>query len=147
MSEIIACVFNDYGGAARLADQLTALDPADRAWLKDAALAERDETGDLATFYFQSLVGEGSLGGMFWGFLFSLIFWSKWWHLSIPLAFHDEFVKDAGEALGKGQSGLFLYTDDPASAIQYLGQASAQLIRAELADEEKTLLHQLFQMK
>ena len=147
MSEIIACIFNAYHGAEQFADQLAARDPAGRDWIKDAAFVARDETGDLTAVHLTDLVGHGSLGGIFWGFLFSLIFWSKWWDLTIPLSFHDEFVKQTGEALGKGHLGLFVYTDDPASAVQSTDQAGAELIRAELGEDDKALLHRLFQVK
>lgn len=153
MQELMAIVFTDQNSAERLVGSLAALDAGQRAWLKDAALVARDQAGDIATYELPRLIGEGAFGGLFWGFLFSLIFWTKWWGLSIPLTIQDDFVKSAGEAMGKGDSGLFIFTSDGDAALQVLDglpdlrEQRVEVVRSALEPGELGRIQRTFRKK
>lgn len=150
MQEFMAIIFEGQDHAGQLVEGLAALAPDQRAWLKDAALVARTEAGDVATYALPDLVGSGELGGLFWGFLFALIFWTKWWDLSIPLTIQDDFVKQAGEAMGKGDSGLFIYTNDGDTALAALeelpelSQPRVAVVRNEIDASEYGLIQRTF---
>lgn len=147
MNEILAFIFSSQTGADQMLARLDAMDADQRTWLKDAALVSRNEAGDVVTYNLDKLVGNGEFGGMFWGFLFSLIFWSKWWHLTVALSFHDDFVKEIGDALGKGNSGLFIYTNDSEAVLDLFDNLDAEVVRAELEPDEQAFLHSMFKIK
>jgi uncharacterized membrane protein len=153
MQELMAIVFTDQDSAERLAASIAALEPGQRSWLKDAALVARDQAGDVVTYELPGLIGEGEFGGLFWGFLFALIFWTKWWDLSIPLTIQDDFVKSAGEAMGKGDSGLFIFTSDGDAALQVLDGLPAlreqrvDVVRSALEPGELGLIQRTFRKK
>ena len=97
------------------------------------------------------LVGAGQLGGVFWGMLIGALFWAKWWGLSIggalgEVGLDDDFVRQAGDAIGRGQSGLFLLVQDDlvGEVISEGRQAGAQVVQATLSREAELRLASVF---
>jgi uncharacterized membrane protein len=117
----------------------------------DAALVRRKLDGGSHVEHASRLVGAGQLGGVFWGMLIGALFWAKWWGLSIggavgEIGLDDDFVRQAGDAIGKGQSALLLLAQDEL-ADEVVGegrQAGARVVQATLSPQAERRLVSVF---
>ena len=117
MSELIVFAFENETGAKELETRLVAAQADQQLRVNDAALVVRLEDGRPVLNHAANLVGRGSLGGIFWGFILALVFWTKWWGLSVggalgDLGLDDDFVKEVGESVEKGHSALLILVED-----------------------------------
>jgi uncharacterized membrane protein len=117
MSELIVFAFENETGAHELEKDLITTQVDQKIEVGDAALVVRAADGRPLLNHATKLVGQGSLGGIFWGFILALVFWGRWWGLSVggalgDLGMDDDFVKDVGDSVGKGHSALLVLLKD-----------------------------------
>ena len=148
MSELMVCVFEGEDCAAQvsciLAGGLTGA-------VEDAAIISREADGGVHAELATNLVGKGKYGGIFWGMMIALIFWARWWEMSIggavgELGLDDEFVKDAGSALKKSHSALLMVvsSEQAAAAAAACTQAGAEVLRTEFNSRDEARLAAVF---
>lgn len=151
MSELVVFVFEDEDGAKQLEGKFTSAQVNQDLKVSDAALVKRREDGRPVLNHATSLVGRGSMGGIFWGFILALVFWTKWWGLSAggalgDLGLDDEFVKDVGGSVDKGHSALLALIDDgmvPA-ALQVSADLNPKVMRTAFSENDERLLKEIF---
>ena len=110
---LMILVSSDIHTASRMAEALKALQTQQAVSLQDAAISVRQADGSNQMWVCRELVGNGRLGGMFWGVLFALIYWSRFWGLNIgsivdDYGIDDEFIKDVSLKMIKEHSTLAL---------------------------------------
>jgi uncharacterized membrane protein len=103
----------DLQAAGQMAEALKTLQQSGTIHLQDAAVSIRQADGTNQMWTCQELVGNGRLGGMFWGVLFALIYWSRFWGLNIgsivdEYGIDDEFIKAVSLKMIKEHSTLAL---------------------------------------
>ena len=151
MSELIIFACNDEGGAQALETRLVSWQGRKGVRLLDAALVRRKLDGGSHVEHAARLVGAGQLGGIFWGMLIGALFWAKWWGLSIggavgEIGLDDDFVRQAGDAISRGQSGLLLLVQDEL-ANEVIGEgrlAGARVVQATLSPQAERRLASVF---
>jgi uncharacterized membrane protein len=81
-----------------------------------------------------------------------LVFWAKWWGLSVggalgDLGLDDEFVKEVGEGVGKGHSALLaLVEDGMVEAVLKAAEGSnPKTMRTTFSQEDEKILRVIFQ--
>ena len=153
MSELIVFVFKNETGAKELETGLVAAQADQELRVNDAALVVRLEDGRPVLNHAVDLVGRGSLGGIFWGFILALVFWTKWWGLSVggalgDLGLDDEFVKEVGESVAKGHSALLMLVEDGMveSALNKAGEYNPKVMRTTFSEEDEKVLQTIFQV-
>jgi uncharacterized membrane protein len=104
--------------ASHMADALKGIQQQEKA-LRDAAISIRHADGSNRMSTCPELVGNGQLGGMFWGVLFALIYWSRFWGLNIgsivnDYGIDDEFIREISRGMTKEHSTLALLAADEA---------------------------------
>jgi uncharacterized membrane protein len=151
MSELLVFTYENETGAKQLEATLIDWQARPGARIEDAAAVIRRSDGRMHAEHASKLVGDGLLGGMFWGVLIGALLWARWWGLSIggavgEIGLDDDFVRDVGESVGRGHSALFLLAQDKqAEAIILLGQESgARILRASLSPENERRLWDVF---
>jgi len=149
MSELIAFIFESEKGAKELEEELV---KAQDAKVGDAALVVRLADGRPAFSHSVDLVGRGSMGGIFWGFILALVFWTKWWGLSVggalgDLRLDEEFVKDVGESVGKGHSAMLAFVaDDMVEAVLEAAESTnPKVVRSTFSQSDQQVLQTIFQ--
>ena len=153
MSELIVFAFENETGAKGIETGLIAAQSDQELRVNDAALVVRFEDGRPVLNHAVNLVGRGSLGGIFWGFILALVFWTKWWGLSVggalgDLGLDDEFVKKVGESVEKGHSALLILVEDGmvAAALNVAGEYNPQIMRTTFLEEDEKVLQTIFQV-
>ena len=111
--KLIIYVSSDLQAADQIAEALRTLQQQQAIALQDAAISVRQADGSNRMRTCRELVGYGRLGGMFWGVLFALIYWSRFWGLNIgsivaDYGIDDEFIKDVSLKMIKEHSTLAL---------------------------------------
>lgn len=158
MSELIVLAFEDENGAFEARDELIELQKQQLVTLKDAAVVVRKENGGVDVKQAQSLVGTGALGGAFWGMLIGILFWMPWLGLAIgsitgaisgkfsDYGIDDKFIKEVGETIEPGHSGLFLLVEDVVAdrVIEELKQFDPKVLRTNLNEEDEDKLRDAF---
>jgi uncharacterized membrane protein len=152
MSELIVFAFENETGAKELETGLVAAQAEQGLRVNDATLVVRLEDGRPVLNHAVNLVGRGSLGGIFWGFILALVFWTKWWGLSVggalgDLGLDDEFVKEVGEIVEKGKSALLILVEDGmvAAALNVAGEYNPQVMQTTFSEEDQKVLQTIFQ--
>jgi uncharacterized membrane protein len=152
MSELIAFTFESETGAKELEKGLVTAQADQGLRVDDAALVMRLEDGRPVLNHAVNLVGRGSLGGIFWGFILALVFWTKWWGLSVggalgDLGLDDEFVKEVGESVEKGHSALLILVEDGmvAAVLNEARECNPQVMRTTFSEEDEKVLQTIFQ--
>ena len=158
MSDLIVLVFENEAKAREMRDKLLDLQKQKIIALSDAAIVARKEDGKVKVKQLTSLVGEGALGGAFWGMLIGLLFWMPWMGLAIGAAagalagkfsdigVDDQFIKEVGQTIEPGQAALFLLVDKatPDKLIPELEQFDATVLQTSLSDEDEAKLREVF---
>jgi uncharacterized membrane protein len=152
MSELIAFAFENETGAKQLEEGLVAAQANQEVQVSDAALVVRQADGRPVLNHAVSLVGRGSLGGIYWGFILALVFWAKWWGLSVggalgDLGLDDEFVKEVGESVEKGHSALLLMVEDGfvEAVLKSAGEYDPKVMRTSFSEDDQKVLSAIFQ--
>ncbi len=126
--------------------------------LEDAAVVIRKQDGKVKVKQAVSLVGEGALGGAFWGMLIGLIFWMPWLGLALgalggalggsltDIGIDDEFIKEVGNTIEPGHSALFLLVRKatPDKLADELEKFDAKVLQTSLSQEDEEKLRALF---
>jgi uncharacterized membrane protein len=151
MSELIVFIYENETGAKTLEAQLVAAQANRDLSVSDAALVLRKEDGRPVLSHAVDLVGRGSMGGIFWGFILALVFWAKWWGLSVggalgDLGLDDEFVKEVGEGVGKGHSALLILVEDSLveAVLKEAEGSSPKTMRTTFSKEDEQVLQAVF---
>ena len=116
---LMILVSADIQTASQMAEALKVIQQQQTNALLDAAISIRQADGSNRMWTCQELVGNGQLGGMFWGVLFALIYWSRFWGLNIgsivdDYGIDDEFIRDISLKMTKEHSTLSLLAADEA---------------------------------
>jgi uncharacterized membrane protein len=139
----------DIQAASQMADALKIL-RQDLA-LQDAAISVRQADGSNRMWTCRELVGDGRLGGMFWGVLFALIYWSRFWGLNIgsvvdDYGIDDDFIRQVSLMMTKEHATLALIAEEPAiaSITQALKAFEAQVFTYALTKTAEDKLSAIF---
>lgn len=154
MSELVVFAFQNETGAGEMRDALVRLQKEYLVTLEDAAVAVRKQDGKVKVKQAQNLVGDGALGGAFWGMFVGLLFWMPWLGLAIGAAsgalggalrdvgVDDKFIKEVGNTIEPGHSALFLLIRDwtPDKVLDELTKFDAKVLRTSLSKEDEAKL-------
>lgn len=153
MSELIAIIYMSETGAKALETELIAAQKMQGFQVSDAALVVRLEDGRPVFSHAADLVGRGSMGGIFWGFILALVFWTRWWGLSVggalgDLRLDDDFVKEVGEAVGKGHSAMLALVDEGmlSGVLNAAESSHPRVFQSSLSQEDEQVLKVIFQV-
>jgi len=144
--KLIIYVSSDLQAANQMAGALKTLQQQQAIPLYDAAISVRQADGSNQMWTCRDLIGNGRLGGMFWGVLFALIYWSRFWGLNIgsivaDYGIDDEFIKDVSRQMTKEHSTLALLAVeeglDPITNALNAFDAQAYTYTLSQAAEEK----------
>jgi len=158
VSELIVVAFDDEQSAFAMRDALVRMQKQDLVKLDDAAVVVRKPDGKVKVKQAVSLVGEGALGGAFWGMLIGLLFWMPWLGLAIGAAsgalggalsdigVDDGFIKEVGGTIQPGHSALFLLIREatPDKMIGELQQFKGKILQTSLSKEQEAKLKAAF---
>lgn len=158
MSELIVIAFDDETGAETMRDALGPLQKQQLIVLDDAAVVVRKRDGGVKVKQAVSLVGQGAMGGAFWGMLIGLLFWMPWLGMAVGAAsgalagkltdigVDDNFIKEVGNKIEPGHSALFLLirkaTGD--KVIEALKPYGGHIIQTSLSTEDEAKLKAAF---
>ena len=158
MSDLIVVAFDNETGAEQMRDALVGMQKRHLVTLEDAAVVVRKPDGRVKVKQATNLVGEGALGGAFWGMLIGLIFWMPWLGAAIgalsgAVAAHftdigvdDGFIKEVGETIEPGHSALFLLVREatPEKMVDELKQYKGKILQTSLSPEDEVKLKETF---
>jgi uncharacterized membrane protein len=151
MSELIVFIFEDEDSAKQLEGKLISAQANQELTVSDAALVKRRQDGRASLSHTANLVGRGSMGGIFWGFILALIFWTEWWGLSVggalgDLGLDEEFVKDVGGNVDRGHSAFLAIIDSEMvpAALKVSEDLHPRVMRTEFSKEDEVLLKEVF---
>jgi uncharacterized membrane protein len=150
--------FKTETGAEEMRDALPSLQKQQLITLDDAAVVVRKADGKVKIKQAVSLVGQGALGGAFWGMFIGLLFFMPWMGLAIgavsgalagklsDVGVDDDFIKEVGAAIEPGTSALFLLVREstPDKVLDELTKFDAQVIRTSLTKEKEDALRAAF---
>ena len=149
MSELMAFIYESETGAKDLEEDLV---KEENAKVGDAALVVRHADGRPVFSHAVDLVDRGSMGGIFWGFILALVFWTKWWGLSVGGALGDlrlgeEFVKEVGDSVGKGHSAMMAFVEDGmvAAVLNAAESTNPKVVRSTFSQTDEQVLQTIFQ--
>jgi uncharacterized membrane protein len=158
MSDLIVLAFDSETGAEQMRDTLKRLQKQQIVELDDAAVVVRKQDGKVKVKQAVSLVGQGALGGAFWGMLIGIIFWMPWLGLAFgalggaiggkftDIGVDDDFIKQVGNTIEPGHSALFLLvrkaTQD--KLAEELQKFHATVLQTSLSAEDDAKLRELF---
>jgi len=149
MSELMAFIYESETGAKDLEADLV---KAENVKVDDAALVVRHADGRPVFSHAVDLVGRGSMGGIFWGFILALVFWTKWWGLSVggalgDLRLDEEFVKEVGDSVGKGHSAMLAFVEDGmvAAVLNAAESTNPKVVRSTFSQTDEQVLQTIFQ--
>jgi uncharacterized membrane protein len=148
---LMILVSSDIHTASRMAEALKALQTQQAVSLQDAAISVRQADGSNQMWVCRELAGSGRLGGMFWGVLFALIYWSRFWGLNIgsivdDYGIDDQFIKDVSQEMTKGHSTLALIAAqaDSEAITQAVQDFNAQVFTYTLTQAAEGKLSAIF---
>lgn len=145
-------------GAERILDVIGSLQKQELVKVDDAAWVRRDENGKAKIKQAVNLVGQGALGGAFWGMLIGLLFLAPWLGAAIGAAsgalggkaadfgIDDDFIKEVGNRITPGTSALFLLTHGAVldKVAEALKDYEFEIIHTNLPDAEEAELRAAF---
>lgn len=158
MSDLIVVAFDNETSAEQMRDALVGMQKRHLVTFEDAAVVVRKENGKVKVKQATDLVGQGALGGAFWGMLIGIIFWMPWLGAAIgalsgPVAGHfsdigvdDGFIKEVGETIEPGHSALFLLVREatPEKMVDELKQYKGKILQTSLSPEDEAKLKETF---
>jgi uncharacterized membrane protein len=159
MSELIALGFDSEAEAEVFGERLREMKETSTLHLRDAAEVLLGATGKPRIRHASELVGAGSLGGVFWGVFFALVFFIPGFGSIIAAGFallHEKieghaglekrFIEQLGETIKAGQAGWVLLADDIDEKwfLEAARQTDARVVRTSLTPEDETALKEAF---
>ena len=148
---LIIVVSTELQAASQMAEALKSLQEQQAIPLQDAAISIRQADGSNRMWACRELVGDGRLGGMFWGVLFALIYWSRFWGLNIgsivdDYGIDDEFIKGVSLKMTKEHSTLSLIAAEEAldPITNALNTFDAQVFTYALSQAAEEKLNAIF---
>jgi hypothetical protein len=109
MSDLVVLAFDSEDGAEQVRDVLAGMQQRHLITLADAAVVVRKQDGKVKVKQAVSLVGQGAVGGAFWGMLIGIIFWMPWLGMAMgalsgalggalsDIGVDDKFIKGSGQ--------------------------------------------------
>lgn len=149
MADLIAIGYDDTTTALRAMETVESLQ-SDLVIEADAVAAiVRTEEGKLKTITNQHAVGQGTVGGMFWGFLFGLLFFVPFLGMAFgagmgalmgkvaKTGIDQGFQEQVRDLLKPGTSALFIIFEKatPDKALAALSQHGGTVLKTSLSDE------------
>ncbi len=158
MSDLIVVAFDNETGAEQMRDALVGMQKRHLVTLEDAAVVVRKQDGKAKVKQATNLVGEGALGGAFWGMLIGIIFWMPWLGAAIgalsgavsgmftDIGVDDSFIKEVADTIEPGHSALFLLVKEatPEKMVDELKQYKGKILQTSLSPEDEAKLKELF---
>lgn len=158
MSNLIVMSFKDESSAGGVLSELGQLQKQGLIHLDDAATVIRTTDGRAKIKQARSLVGEGTLGGAFWGMLIGLLFFVPFLGMAVGAAtgalagkfsdygIDDSFIKELSEQLQPGTSAIFVLVRDsePEKVIEQLKKFKGEVIHTSLSNQQEKLLKEAF---
>lgn len=158
MSDLIVVAFDNETGAENMRDALVGMQKRHVVTLEDAAVVVRKQDGKVKVKQAVNLVGEGALGGAFWGMLIGIIFWMPWLGAAIgslsgavsahftDIGVDDGFIKEVGDTIEPGHSALFLLVKEatPDKMVDELRQYKGKILQTSLSAEDEAKLKETF---
>jgi uncharacterized membrane protein len=158
MSELIVVAFDNETGAAEMRDALVRLQKEHLVKLDDAAVVVRREDGKVKVKQATNLVGQGAVGGAFWGLLIGTLFWMPWLGVAFgalggaiggafdDIGVDDDFIKEVGNTIEPGHSALFLLVREatPDKLMDELHQFNGKILQTSLSKEDEEKLRAMF---
>ncbi len=158
MSDLIVVAFDDETSAEQMRDALVGMQKRHLVTLEDAAVVVRKEDGKVKVKQATDLVGQGALGGVFWGMLIGIIFWMPWLGAAIgalsgavaghfsDIGVDEGFIKEVGETIEPGHSALFLLVRQatPEKMVDELKQYKGKILQTSLSPEDEAKLKETF---
>lgn len=158
MSDLIVVAFDNETGAENMRDALVGMQKRHLVTLADAAVVVRKPDGKVKVKQAVNLVGEGALGGAFWGMLIGIIFWMPWLGAAIgalsgaisghfsDIGVDDGFIKEVGDTIEPGHSALFLLVKEatPDKMVDALKQYKGKILQTSLSAEDEAKLKETF---
>lgn len=143
MSTLAVLAFPTETGAALMLSDIDQKQKEGLITLDDAATVVRNPDGKAKVKQATSLVGEGSLGGAFWGMLIGLLFFMPWMGMAVgavtgaltgkfaDIGIDDSFIKEVANEIAPGTSALFLL----------VREATVDKLAAELPNHDFRIIH------
>lgn len=158
MSELIVLSFDNKDGASNVRETLYDLQKQELITLADACVVTRNKKGKLKFNQARNLVGEGALGGAFWGALVGLLFLNPIAGVAIgsviggltgkfgDIGVNDEFMKEVSDSLGQEDSALFMLVDDWSEerVLEELQSHNPEVLRTNLSPADEDNLKEAF---
>jgi uncharacterized membrane protein len=158
MSTLAVVKFDTETGADAMREELGRLQKQELITLEDAAVVVRRADGKVKVKQATSLVGEGALGGAFWGMLIGLLFFAPWLGLAIgagagalggagrDIGVDDSFIKQVGASIQPGQSALFVLSREAVveRVVEALKPYGGEIIHTNLSAEDEAKLKEAF---
>jgi len=158
VSDLIVVAFDNETGADKMRDALVGMQKRHLVTLEDAAVVVRKPDGKVKVKQAANLVGEGALGGAFWGMLIGIIFWIPWLGAGIgalsgavsahftDIGVDDDFIKEVGDTIDPGHSALFLLVKEatPDKIVGELKQYKGKILQTSLSAEDEAKLKETF---
>lgn len=158
MSELIVLSFETEDAASDVREHLYQLRKEELVTLADACVVSRNRKGKLKFNQARNLVGEGALGGMFWGALVGLLFLNPVAGIAVgtvvggltgtfgDIGIDDSFMKEVSESVGKGESALFMLVDEWSEerVLAELKEYEPEVLRTNLSPEDEENLKEAF---
>lgn len=150
--------FANQTGATQMIADVKSLQEQRLLTIADAATLLHQLDSKVKVRQVNSLVGEGALGGAFWGVLVGLLFMMPWMGLAIgavtgavvgkfsDYGIDDRFLKKVGAVIEPGHSALFLVVEkmNEDKVFLQLARHQATVLRTNLSMEEETRLRSAF---
>ncbi len=155
---LIVVAFDDEQSSGKFLQELGELQKQELIKLDDAATVVRFKDGKVKVRQARNLVGEGALGGAFWGMLIGLLFWVPFIGMAVGAAMgagagkasdygiNDQFIKEVGEKIEPGTSAIFILVHDaqPDKVIDRLRGFGGKIIHTSLSSEQELQLKEAF---
>lgn len=158
MSDLVVLAFDSEQGAEQVRDVLAGMQQRHLITLADAAVVVRKQDGKVKVKQAVSLVGQGALGGAFWGMLIGIIFWMPWLGMAVgalsgalggalsDIGVDDKFIKEVGNTIEPGNSALFLlvYNVVTDKVVDGLKPYNPTVLQTSLSTDEEAKLREMF---
>ena len=145
-------------GADEILSEISVLQKMELIKVEDAATVKRSLDGKPKIKQAVGLVGQGALGGAFWGMLIGFLFLMPWLGAAIGAAsgalsgkiadfgIDDGFIKTVGSRIEPGTSALFMLTSDAVldKVAEALSAYEFEIIHTNLPAEQEAELRGLF---
>lgn len=161
MSNMIVVAFKNETGADEMRNKLVDLQKQQLITVEDAAVVVRKGDGKPKIKQAVDLVGQGALGGAFWGMFLGLLFFAPWLGLAMGAGMgalagkasdygvDDNFIKEAGDKIEPGHSAIFMLVKDatPDKVIAELKPLGGEIVHTSLSQEDEDKLKEAFSAK